>query len=425
MTAYASTNYIGVPGRSERFFTPTNDRSYIVEAGDGNDVVLGFGYADYLYGQAGRDHVHGYNGDDVIFGDFTQDDSRAGSSPGGDGDYLNGGSGRDVIYGSVGSDFVLGAAGDDDLYGGTEDDILWGGYGADFLSGGSGNDVLCGHGASAETVPDYYKLTVVYTHNGVTDTALSGTVTYDQTGFAEERDDTGADTLEGGDGNDLLSGGWGADRMAGGNGNDTFLVEDVGDTVEEATGGGYDVVGSTISFVLSANAEIEVLRALDPAAGTTLNLTGSATSNTITGNAGANVLSGLAGSDRLSGLAGNDRLIGGAGNDLLTGGAGKDAFVFNAALRSENADRIVDFRVVDDTILLENAIMRKVGSPGRLKADAFVVGTKAQDAEDRIIYDRGTGKLYYDADGIGAAKAVLLAQLTKGLKMTYADFLVI
>ena len=54
-----------------------------------------------------------------------------------------------------------------------------------------------------------------------------------------------------------------------------------------------------------------------------------------------------------------------------------------------------------------------------------MVGPKAQDAEDRIVYDRLSGKLSYDADGTGAGKAVLVAQLTKGLKMTYADFLVV
>lgn len=54
-----------------------------------------------------------------------------------------------------------------------------------------------------------------------------------------------------------------------------------------------------------------------------------------------------------------------------------------------------------------------------------MVATKAHDADDRLVYDSGTGKLFYDADGTGAGKAVLLAQLTKGLKMTSADFLVI
>jgi Ca2+-binding RTX toxin-like protein len=426
MSAHTRTKYVGMPGRSEWLAVPNDTGSYIVEAGDGNDFVWGFGSADFLYGQAGRDHIDGDPGDDVIFGDFTHDDSLLGSSAGGDADYLHGDSGHDVIFASVGNDFARGGSGNDAVHGGTGEDILWGGYGADVVTGGSGNDTLCGHGAAEGSVPDAYKLTVAYTHDGRDDADIAdGTVPYNYLGFAEERDDTGADTLDGGDGNDLLSGGFGADQMAGGNGNDTFLVSDAGDTVVETVGGGSDIVFAEVSFVLAGNAEVEALQAFEATATTTLNLTGSATNNAITGNAGTNLLTGLAGNESLSGLAGNDRLIGGAGNDRLTGGAGKDAFVFNASPRSENADRIVDFRVADDTILLENAVLRKVGSPGRLKADAFVVGAKAQDAEDRIIYDRGTGWLSYDADGSGAAKAVLLAQLSKGLKMTYADFLVI
>ena len=48
-----------------------------------------------------------------------------------------------------------------------------------------------------------------------------------------------------------------------------------------------------------------------------------------------------------------------------------------------------------------------------------------EDREDRVIYDKGTGKLYYDADGSGHGAQVQIAQLTKNLKMTYADFYVI
>ena len=52
-------------------------------------------------------------------------------------------------------------------------------------------------------------------------------------------------------------------------------------------------------------------------------------------------------------------------------------------------------------------------------------GKVAEDKEDRILYDQGTGALYYDADGSGAGKAVKFAQLKKGLALTHADFFVI
>jgi Ca2+-binding RTX toxin-like protein len=50
-----------------------------------------------------------------------------------------------------------------------------------------------------------------------------------------------------------------------------------------------------------------------------------------------------------------------------------------------------------------------LGVHGRLKADAFHRGKVAADAEDRVIYDRATGGLFYDADGTGAARPIKFA----------------
>ena len=130
-----------------------------------------------------------------------------------------------------------------------------------------------------------------------------------------------------------------------------------------------------------------------------INGTGNSLANTITGNTAANTLSGSAGNDKLYGGSGNDKLYGGAGNDLLSGGAGNDVFVFNAALNaSTNRDTITDFNHVDDTIWRENAIFTKLGAAGASNAASFWTGTAAHDANDRIIYNKATGALYYDAD---------------------------
>ena len=37
-----------------------------------------------------------------------------------------------------------------------------------------------------------------------------------------------------------------------------------------------------------------------------------------------------------------------------------------------------------------------------LEKDFFVVGAKAKDKNDYVIYDKAKGILYYDADGSGA-----------------------
>jgi Ca2+-binding RTX toxin-like protein len=53
------------------------------------------------------------------------------------------------------------------------------------------------------------------------------------------------------------------------------------------------------------------------------------------------------------------------------------------------------------------------------------VGSKAGDASDRVIYDKSTGALWYDADGSGGAAQMQIAKLAKGLAITAADFFVI
>jgi Ca2+-binding RTX toxin-like protein len=128
------------------------------------------------------------------------------------------------------------------------------------------------------------------------------------------------------------------------------------------------------------------------------------------GTSGADQLKGFGGNDVLKGGSGNDFIYGGVGNDKLYGGAGKDSFVFDTkAHKSTNKDAIMDFRVVDDTIRLENAVFSKVGSNGTLKSSAFWSNNtgKAHDKDDRVIYDKDSGVLYYDADGSGKGAAVV------------------
>jgi Ca2+-binding RTX toxin-like protein len=65
---------------------------------------------------------------------------------------------------------------------------------------------------------------------------------------------------------------------------------------------------------------------------------------------------------------------------------------------------------------------------GALGVDAFWGGagiTASHDATDRILYNKTTGALYYDADGTGATAAVQIAQLTAGATLTTADLFII
>ena len=137
-----------------------------------------------------------------------------------------------------------------------------------------------------------------------------------------------------------------------------------------------------------------------------INLTGNELANQIWGNNGANTLNG------------------GAGGDILIGFGGADTFAFTTALGSGNVDAIVDFSVADDSIQLDDAVFAGL-SLGALNANAFVNGTAALDADDRIIYNQATGQLFYDADGNGGGAQVLFATLSGNPALTASEFTVI
>ncbi|MEZ0171933.1 hypothetical protein [Microvirga sp. TS319] len=229
------------------------------------------------------------------------------------------------------------------------------------------------------------------------------------------------DTLNGGGGNDVLWGGQGNDSLKGGAGNDIYYVDATGDrVVETSKGGTADRVYTVVSHTLAAYVE-----RLYATGGSSIALKGNAGANTITGNTGHNKISGLSGNDRLIGGSGNDTLDGGTGRDVLTGGVGRDTFVFKDRPGSTRYDKITDYNKADDSFQLDNKYMAKLGGPGRLSSSKFVVGKVAKDHDDHLIYDKGTGKLYYDADGSGGQAQVLIAQFTNKVALTASEFTII
>jgi RTX calcium-binding nonapeptide repeat (4 copies)/Bacterial pre-peptidase C-terminal domain len=102
-----------------------------VNAGTGNDQVVGGSGNDTLTGGAGKDTLYGGFGDDRINGD-------------GSADQLFGEAGNDRLYGGAGDDSLNGGAGVDRLFGGATGDVNETGTGEDTLVGNSGNDKLYG-----------------------------------------------------------------------------------------------------------------------------------------------------------------------------------------------------------------------------------------------------------------------------------------
>jgi Ca2+-binding RTX toxin-like protein len=214
-----------------------------------------------------------------------------------------------------------------------------------------------------------------------------------------------ANRLYGNAGGNVLIGGGGADILFGGGGNDVYRVEEAADIVVEAVGGGADAVYAVGSYALQNGYEIEVLAAIDPGSAAAQNLTGNDHANVIFGSNGANILDGN------------------GGNDALVGYGGADTFAFTTALGAGNSDAIVDFVAGTDKIGLDDAIFTAIG--GTLNANAFVIGAAAADADDRILYDQATGRLFYDADGSGGGAAIQFATLQSAPVLSAGDFTMI
>lgn len=168
-----------------------------------------------------------------------------------------------------------------------------------------------------------------------------------------------------------------------------------------------------------------------PPAPTPTEITGTSSSETLTGTSAADTIKGLAGTDTLRGLAGNDIIDGGSGSDYiyggtgadrLTGGTGYDRFYFDHLPVVGEADTVTDFSTVYDTLRFDDGVFAGLrGDTGALNSSSFRLGSQALDATDRIMYDKATGNLFYDADGTGASAPVLVAQLTANLALTNAD----
>lgn len=330
----------------------TND---LIDGGSGDDDIYGEypGYApvpgaDWLEGGAGADLLYGGGGGDWLVG-------------GSGDDALRGDDGDDFLIGNTGADYLDGGAGNDlitldgDI--GKVDGTIFDNYGT--RVGGTGTDifkVLSNGGGAAgfsvtgtqfsasnliadfdiNQVGEKIDVSAFKWITGISDLAIqsvafsgvqyarvsvsngSQTLNLNIRGvnasqlnashfvFAAPVPGTvsgsvGTDTLTGNAGANTIDGLAGADTMTGRTGDDTYIVDNIGDVVNELPGGGYDSVQSSVSYTLSSDVEV-------------LTLTGTA-NLTATGNAQRNHLVGNAGNNRLDGAAEADAMLGGAGND--------------------------------------------------------------------------------------------------------------
>jgi len=435
-----------------------NDGVFRVENNDtimGVEAVEGSAFNDRLFGNGGANSLKGLAGDDYLDG-------------GGGPDTLTGGEGDDLYFVNSATDKVVELIGEGDdtvavevnyvLAAGAEVETLrtrvnagtiplnltgnefgqtiYGNAGVNVINGKGGVDVMRGLGgndtyyvdSAADQVfegsgggADMVAASVSYTLAGgqevetLRTTSNSGTGAINLTGNALHQEIIGNAGA-----NILHTGGGVADKMSGLGGNDTYRVYNSGDViVETASQGTADLVMSAVDYVLTAGAYIERLATNGTAGTSTIDLTGNDLGQEVVGNTGANILNGKGGNDVIKGLG---------GKDTLTGGTGGDSFVFNTALSaSTNVDTITDFNPAADTIQLENAIFSKLTSTGTLSSSFFRANTTgtAQDANDYIVYETDTGKLFYDSNGNASGGSIQFAILTGAPTITAADFVVI
>ncbi|MFC3073474.1 hypothetical protein [Shinella pollutisoli] len=302
--------------------------------GTGNISGKGNALANVLTGNAGNNTLDGGAGADRLAGGKGNDTYVVDNA----GDVVDetGGSGTDTVRSSVSfslantarakgsvenltltgsgnisgtgnglANTLIGNGGNNALAGNAGNDTLDGGAGADTLTGGTGNDTYVVDNKADRVVErrgegtDLVKASVSHTlADNVENLTLAGSGNISGTGNGL------ANTITGNAGNNVLDGKGGADRLAGGKGNDTYVVDNRGDKVVEASGQGSDLVKASVSYTLANHVEKLTLTGSKA-----INGTGNGLANTITGNAGNNVLDGKGGADRLAGGKGNDTYV--------------------------------------------------------------------------------------------------------------------
>jgi Ca2+-binding RTX toxin-like protein len=336
---------------------------------DTDDLLLGTAGVDMLSAGAGNDTLVGGAGADIMIGGTGNDVYYVDNA--GDQVVEAAGGGYDTVY--AGTSYAL-AAGQEvealstianfattaiDLYGNEFANLLVGNAGTNLLYGGGGADVLLGLAGNDVYYVDNAGDQVIEGAGGGYDTvyasvsyalaagqeveALSTIANY-ATDAINLAGNELANMLVGNAGTNVLDGGAGADVLLGLAGNDVYYVDNAGDQVFEAVGGGYDTVYASTSYALVAGQEVEALSTIANYATDAINLTGNEFANALLGNAGTNVLDGGAGADTMYGFGGNDSYyVDNAGDVVFEGAGGGNDTVFASASYTLTAGQEIEF----------------------------------------------------------------------------------
>jgi Ca2+-binding RTX toxin-like protein len=304
----------------------------------------------------------------------------------------------------VAADNILGAGGNDTLTGGGDNHSIYGNWANDSLNSGAGEDFMYGGEGN-----DAFNTLEADIDNGIGDDV-----------YIEESNDTlNALEVDIGDviGDDIGSIGsfYGLGPISPGN---PIIIIEGDDGPDTLTGNpGVDYI-----FGYGGNDIID----------------GLASNDYLHGGLGNDSIKGGSGNDLLLGRPGNDTLNGERGNDTLTGGTGSDRFLFNTALATAGVDRITDFSISNDKIVLDRSVFSALETPAgnvlRITDYAEInVGAAAQvvaagNKVNEIVYNRQTGDLFYNpnstAAGFGAGGG-RFATLVGAPNISNTDFRVV
>jgi Ca2+-binding RTX toxin-like protein len=299
-----------------------------LEGKGGNDFLFSGAGDDHLEGGAGNDELDGWQGNDVMIGGTGDDIYNVDSA----GDVVTeyAGEGTDTVEVRK-SSYTLPAnvenadlrfhSGSMSVTGNSANNVFVMGVGAQSVMGGSGNDTLSYAYATASVGVDLLTWT------------LSGEAGDDY--FTSIENLTGSafdDVLRALGTASVIDGGLGADTMEGRNGGDIYYVDNSGDIVIEAAGGGSDEVRirNLAAYTLPGYVEklTNVTNHLFTGTGNALNneINGGLSFDYLHGGDGHDTLNGGEGDDELYGDGDHDILNGGGGSDVLYGGLGNDTF---------------------------------------------------------------------------------------------------
>lgn len=314
---------------------------------DFDDVLVGDGGRNQIYGGAGADQLQGGGGDDHL-GAASSYYGMGTGYPGAPPQTAAPADGADDIDGGDGADFLSGGAGPDTFDGGEGQDTAdFGDHGMPVYAPGPnppapgpGVTVTIGDGANdgVSGEQDDVLATIENVNGGYGDDTITGD------GESNRLEGgAGADTLHGGDGSDTLGGGFDSsnDVLHGEGGDDVFGAGmGYGSPGPGGMPGGTPVVADGADTFLGGAGEHDKVDYAGRQQALTVTLDGAATGNDgqagehdkvdvehVTGGAAGDSLTGDGGTNHLHGgpSAGDDTLTGGGGADRLTGGFGEYA----------------------------------------------------------------------------------------------------